>query len=413
MKKILGISLCALFAVSAANAEIASKLYVDQEVGANESAIEGLTTRVNANESAISANEGNITTNTNSITTINGSMTTLTEKVNTLDTNIQGMDAETSGDYVTYVKQENGKVTATGADFETSVTDETVSEIAPTSKAVAAYVKGKVDGLGVSALAGRVIANEEAIAANASDIDTNRTNIGTNTTSIGNLNTSVNTLSGKVTANEEAIAANAGNIGTNTTAIEGINNSMTTLTGKVTANEGSIRTINTTIAGMSENETGSHFIQGVTQSNGTVVATGKNFQETLGATTTDNAPTSKAVADYVKSKMDGLGALAELNEVTSNEITNGTITNNDVAADAGIESGKIAFNSTQTTVFGSGITSDLVADINSNRNNLNAMLGEGTGYDTCKNSPDGCTLVVRNGSFSWEKVARATGETAQ
>ena len=323
MKKILGISLCALFAVSAANANIASEGYVNEKVGSinltgittNANNISALTTRVNGHDTSIQAN---------------------TTKINTLDTAIQGMSqTQTQGDYVTYVKQENGDVTAEGASFDTSVSDTSESNKAPTSKAVAAYVKGKVDGLGVTALTGRVDANETAI-------NTLDGRVDAHDTSITNLTTSVNDHNTRITNNANAI---------------------TTLQARTT----DLKAL--------------------------------AYKDTVATADIDaNAVTSAQIAN---------------DAVTSAKIDDETITNADVATNAQIASSKIAFDPTQTAVFGSGITSNLVADINSNRTNINAMLTEANGYDTCKASTDGCTLVVKNRQFYWEAIKRAEGEGAE
>ena len=314
MKKILGISLCALFAVSAANAEIASTEWVNQKVSGL--AVGALGDRVTANEQDIATNE---------------------TKIGDLDTAIRGMNqTQTQGDYVTYVKQENGDVTAEGASFETSVSDTSESTIAPTSKAVAAYVKGKVDGLGVTALTGRVTTNENDITALTGRVDTTEGTIATHTT---------------------AIAENADKIATNA--------------GDIAANEAAITALQTSTTGLAD----------------------LAYKDTVATADIDaNAVTSAQIAD---------------NAVTTAKIANETITDADISGTAAIATSKIAFEPTQTAALNSGITSNLVADINNNRDNLNAMLSEAGGYDTCKNSTYGCTLVVKGGAFLWEKVTRA------
>ena len=437
MKKILGISLCALFAVSAANANIASQEYVEQVVGAidtsgiqtNATAINGLTTRVAANESAIGTNTTNIQTNAGDINDLkervdghdesiatnaaNISTNTTNIAANTtaisgINTTIDGMDANVTGShFIQGVSQANGKVTPTGKNFETTL-NETTNDNAPTSKAVATYVGEQVSGLNVTALTGRVTTLEGKVGTNETNISTNTTNIGTNTQAIADLNT--------------------------------------------------------TIEGLELRETTGNYVRVVSQAGGQVSATPGTFEGELNSGTTDNAPTSKAVANYVADNaiqsvrsgtnngtiivdetevsVGGLKSFAYKDKVASGDINAGAIMNADISGTAAIESSKIAFSDVQKTVFGSGINSGHVAQISTNARNITDMgtqvttnkenitdlqgrmttaetkignnadaisainsILNATGTEAC-NTAAGCTLVHDSTGFKWEAVKR-------
>lgn len=455
MKKILGISLCALFAVSAANANIASQEYVDEVVGAidisgietNAGNITALDGRVTTSEGKISTLEGKVSTNETNIATNAGNISTNTTNIGANTTAISGINATIAGmtanvtgsHFIQGVSQANGIVTPTGKNFETTLSAST-NDNAPTSAAVATYVDNKVSGLEVGALKDRVEANESAIGTNTTDIATNASDI---TALTGRVDTNEQAINGHTTA----IAENVTKIGENAT--------------KIGANTTAITNLTSDIQGMDLTATTGDYVQVVSQANGTVQATGASFATNV-ATGGDIAPTSTAVVTYVRDnavqsvtsgtndgtiKVDGqevsvaglgsaayedastfanatsLKALAykdtvgtddiDANAVTSAKIADGTIGNADVATDAAIATSKIAFSTQQTAALGSGITSNLVADINSNRTSINAMLTEANGYDTCKASTYGCTLVVKNRQFYWEAIKRAEGEGAE
>lgn len=372
MKKILGISLCALFAVSAANANIASSDWVTQQIG-------------NIDLSGIEANEGAIT-----------------------------------------------------------------------------------------ALTGRVGVNEGKIAQNETDITALEGTVAGHTTSITGINNSMNTLSGKVTANEGNIATNKTNIDTNTEAIAALQESVTGLgdlahEDMVTTNfitDGTIMNADISDTAkiamnkidFSSEQTGaidsgidSVKVGQIATNEGNIAALQGNVAGLKALARKDTVATADIDDSAVTTEKIANDA------VTSAKIDDLTITNDDIAGNAQIASTKIAFSDTQTKVFNSGITGDLVGQITTNMNDISstgtqvsankaditglkermdtaetkigniqttvnnntnainankaaidAMLSQADGYDICKDSTYGCTLVVKGGSFLWEAVSRST-----
>lgn len=465
MKKILGISLCALFAVSAANADIASKLYVDQQVGTNTTNINNLTTRVDGHDTVIdslgtaankdieyfaTAAEGDLaasavqpedvtTGGTNGTIAVNGTdvavkglgtaaytessayaSSSLTTTVNANTGNIstnagkiaainniieQWDDDVSENHFIKGIVQANGKVTATGKNFETDL-QATTNDNAPTSAAVATHVKGAINALNVAATTKDYVkyvgqANGEVVATDADFADA---------------------VDSSITENAPTSAAVASHV-------------------------------KGTIEALDVDATTGQFVTRISQADGKIVASAGDFAEdvTTGGTT---APTSDAVVTYVTNQVQdatpeivtgttpgaisvdgepvavfGLGALATIDTVaaanidanavtetqikdsavTTAKIKDGTITNADIA-DGTITTGKIAFSGAQTNALNSGITYNLVADFTSTKQNLDAMLAERTGYNDCKDSEDGCTLVLDAEGFKWEAVTREEGE---
>lgn len=479
MKKILGISLCALFAVSAANANIAAQSYVDGintnlsglittntnnisanttaignnaaaisenagDISDNATAINGLTTSVNGHNTRITANEGAITGLTTSVaghdTLITGLRTDVDDNAEDISTNagkiaainnvIEQWDDDVSENhFIKGIVQANGKVTATGKNFETTFNAGT-NDNAPTSMAVATYVTGQVN----------------------------------------DINSSVGDLEGRVAQNETDIEGLETRVDENEANIEGLQGTVTEHGTSITNNATAITGINDTIAGMDFGPTDGQYVKVVSQANGTIEATGASFDTSISDQSTDtNAPTSKAVATYVGGAITGvtnnLGALARKNTVgttdidnvavtedkiaddavttakiandavtvdqiatgavtddglannavTTDKIVNDTIMNADINANADIAISKIDFTGAQENALNSGITGDLVAQIGTNQTNIGTLkttvdqhheiLKPSSACSAADNSA-GCTLVIKNGTFSWEAVKR-------
>lgn len=436
MKKILGISLCALFAVSAANANIAAQSYVD---GINTN----LGARITENAGDISDNTTAIGNNASAITTINTKIANMAEDV-------------TTNDFIQGVVQANGTVTATGADFADTVTAE--GTIAPTSAAVATHVEGAINALDVDATNGQFVTRisqvDGKISAGsgsfAGDVTTGGTTAPTSAAVVTYVEGAITGATGELgdLAHQDTVAAGDFDAGAimnadinanaeiastkikftdtqNTVFGSGIDS---TKVGQIATNTGAIAGINTAIEGMELTQTGDHYVKFVAQAGGQVSATTGTFEETLSPEITNNAPSSKAVANYVADNaiqgvttggtdgtilvdnqevaVKGLQAMAYKAAVTSTEITDGAIMNADINANAEIETSKIAFTDRQENALNSGITSTLVGQISTNKTNIETMTGYMTPRDSAACAESGCTLVYKNGNYSWEAIKR-------
>ncbi|MDW3024373.1 MAG: hypothetical protein R8N50_01650 [Alphaproteobacteria bacterium] len=415
MKKILGISLCALFAVSTANANIAAQSYVDGIntnlsglISANTTAINGLTNSVNDHNTRITNNLNAITVNAADIADLDGRVTTNAEGIAENTSDISAL-TNSVNDHNTRITNNLNAITVNAAD--------------------------------IADLDGRVTTNAEGIA------DINDGIAGMNFTGItGQYVTGVSQSGGQLSATGAnfadtvtaggAIAPKSSAVATYVTEqVNGINSSVGALEGRVAANEENIAEIDAEITDMTLPQTGEHYVKFVKQDEGLVSAGTGSFEEILDSGTTDNAPTSKAVANYVADNaiqgvatggtngtilvdnqevaVKGLKSFAYKDKVVAGDITPGAITNTDVAERAAIASDKIAFDDTQLAVFGSGINSGLVAQISTNESaiqsvknvadaNNEALTPEGD----CLTNTDGCTLVYKNGIYSWEAIKR-------
>lgn len=407
MKKILGISLCALFAVSAANADIASKLYVDQEVGANTSSINTLTDRVDGHNTAITNLQG----------TVNRLGTAAYKNIDDFATGAEGdlaASAVQAGDVTTGTN--NGTINVKGNPVAVKGLGTAAYTDSSAYAAAALTETVSTNTTNIGSLTNRVNETESGIASLTTRVNGTESDIGSLTNTVNEHGQNISNNADAITANGALISENTNKINTNTQAINANKQSITELSGTVNEHTTAITNLQTKTTNLKDlaykNTVATADIDASavteTQIKDSAVTTNK-----IGA----NAVTSAKILDgaVTKDKIDASAVATEKiadNAVTTAKIKDGTITNADIA-DGTIETGKINFLPAQTNALNSGITNNLVAQIGNNKDNIDAMLGEGTGYDTCKRSTNGCTLVVKGGSFLWEAITRADGEVEQ
>ena len=220
MKKILTASLVAMMAVTAANADIASTEYVNKAKQAAEATATGyntaMNTRVTSLETDNTKNQGDITKLQADVAAIGGADGSISTQIAAA---VQGLDVDTitvaDGKYVKTVSETDGKVSVTTGDLvgqinENGESKNDTSTVAPTTAAVAGYVKNKlevmtndVDTRITNALSG----TKQDVAGLKLDV----ANLETNSATKEELATQNTTLTGDIaTAKSQAIEAAKG-----------------------------------------------------------------------------------------------------------------------------------------------------------------------------------------------------------
>ena len=150
MKRILTASLVAIMAVTAANADIASTQYVNAKAGTDENGVftfQGVAEGKTNLTEAINA----VANKVNSLSADMGDGGTVSAQISSA---IGGLDVDAitveDGKYVKTVSETDGKVSVTTGDLIGQINEDgenknDTSAVAPTTAAVAGYVKGKMD----------------------------------------------------------------------------------------------------------------------------------------------------------------------------------------------------------------------------------------------------------------------------
>ncbi len=271
MKKIFMASICAIMAVTAANADIASTSYVDDAFR---------------------------------------------------DLTVDQVGAD--GSYIKYVSQDNGEVDATAVPFEESVTDDSLSLNAPSTLAVVGYVKEKTDvisdGIGsaneeIKGLKSRADALEDEVDA-INNADTGiLAQAKADATSKANAAqaaaaTDATTKADKALADAKTYADQA--------EADAIAAAGTAADGKITAAVGALDVTEVTV-------TDGNYFNAYAETDGKISMKEKAFEGTL-ADGIKNAPQTGAVKSYVDAKVSG--QITELDatvNATANQVVTGVV----------------------------------------------------------------------------------------
>ncbi len=307
MKKILTASLVAMMAVSAANADIASTQYVGKSIQALD--VAEVTAADGSYFNAYSETDGKVSmkqktfdttvTSTSKNAPTSGAVSSaITTAVGNLDVAKVTADA---GKYFNAYSETDGKVSMEQKAFDTSVTDDSTSLNAPTTKAVSDFVAGKLKPLseGASSVDGRVTAleglingDEENGVPSIPDLIDEKEDKGTAAGLIGGLDVSEVTAAdgsyfnaysetdGKVSMKQKTFDTTVTSTSKNAPTSGAVSSAITTAVGNLDVSE-------VTAAD------GSYF-NAYSETDGKVSMKQKTFDTTV-TSTSNNAPTSKAV----------------------------------------------------------------------------------------------------------------------
>ena len=225
--------------------------------------------------------------------------------IGTLDVAAVGQD----GSYLKTISETNGKIAATTQSFDTAINANSTDNNVPTSKAVKTYVSQEINSLDVASVGsdggyiktisesdGKISANRQAFdtvinsTSTANNAPTSKAVydfIGTlDVASVGSDGGYIKTISetnGKISAARQPFDTSISSTSTNAPTSKAVYDFIGTLD----------------FAAVGEN---GKYIKTVSETNGKISATTQSFDTTISDTSThNNAPTSKAIYDYLKS----------------------------------------------------------------------------------------------------------------
>ena len=255
----------------------------------------------------ISATRQPFDTSISSTSTANNAPTSkaVYDFIGTLDVAAVGQD----GSYLKTISETNGKIAATTQSFDTAINANSTDNNVPTSKAVKTYVSQEINSLDVASVGsdggyiktisesdGKISANRQAFdtvinsTSTANNAPTSKAVydfIGTlDVASVGSDGGYIKTISetnGKISAARQAFDTSISSTSTNAPTSKAVYDFIGTLD----------------FAAVGEN---GKYIKTVSETNGKVSATTQSFDTTISDTSThNNAPTSKAVSNYIYS----------------------------------------------------------------------------------------------------------------
>ena len=255
----------------------------------------------------ISATRQAFDTSISSTSTANNAPTSkaVYDFIGTLDVAAVGQD----GSYLKTISETNGKIAATTQSFDTAINANSTDNNVPTSKAVKTYVSQEINSLDVASVGsdggyiktisesdGKISANRQAFdtvinsTSTANNAPTSKAVydfIGTlDVASVGSDGGYIKTISetnGKISAARQAFDTSINSTSTNAPTSKAVYDFIGTLD----------------FAAVGEN---GKYIKTVSETNGKVSATTQSFDTTISDTSThNNAPTSKAVSNYIYS----------------------------------------------------------------------------------------------------------------
>ena len=255
----------------------------------------------------ISATRQPFDTSISSTSTANNAPTSkaVYDFIETLDVAAVGQD----GSYLKTISETNGKIAATTQSFDTAINANSTDNNVPTSKAVKTYVSQEINSLDVASVGsdggyiktisesdGKISANRQAFdtvinsTSTANNAPTSKAVydfIGTlDVASVGSDGGYIKTISetnGKISAARQAFDTSISSTSTNAPTSKAVYDFIGTLD----------------FAAIGEN---GKYIKTVSETNGKVSATTQSFDTTISDTSThNNAPTSKAVSNYIYS----------------------------------------------------------------------------------------------------------------
>ena len=275
--------------------------------------------------------------------------------IGTLDVAAVGQD----GSYLKTISETNGKISTTTQSFDTAINADSTDNNVPTSKAVKTYVSQEINSLDVAAVGeagsyiqvvsetnGKISATKKAFKT-AIDSSTTDDNNAPTTAAVKTYTTQA------INALDSSISADDGEY------ISGILQTNGVLTGAVNAFEETLSEvknaptskavydyINQKISNLDVASVGSNggYIQKISESDGKISATRQAFDTSISSTSTaNNAPTSKAVYDFIGTlDVAALGKAGSYIQTVSE--TNGKISATVQAFDTSISSTSTANN---------------------------------------------------------------------
>lgn len=252
--------------------------------------------------------------------------------IGTLDVAAVGQD----GSYLKTISETNGKIATTTQSFDTAINANSTDNNVPTSKAVKTYVSQEINSLDVAAVGeagsyiqvvsetnGKISATKKAFKT-AIDSSTTDDNNAPTTAAVKTYTTQA------INALDSSISADDGEY------ISGILQTNGVLTGTVTAFEETLSEvknaptskavydyINQKISDLDVASVGSDggYIQKISESDGKISANRKAFDTVINSTSThNNAPTSKAVSDYIASYLKSHEKTITLKDAAGNTL---------------------------------------------------------------------------------------------
>lgn len=253
----------------------------------------------------ISATRQPFDTTINSSSTANNAPTSkaVYDFIGTLDVATVGQD----GSYLKTISETNGKISTTTQSFDTAINADSTDNNVPTSKAVKTYVSQEINSLDVDSVGsdggyiktisesdGKISANRQAFdtvinsTSTANNAPTSKAVydfIGTlDVASVGSDGGYIKTISetnGKISAARQAFDTSISSTSTNAPTSKAVYDFIGTLDVASVGSDGG-------------------YIKTISETNGKISATRQAFDTTVSSTST-NAPTSKAICDYLKS----------------------------------------------------------------------------------------------------------------
>ena len=269
---------------------------IDQEIQDRIEEVEAEELRATTRENAIASDlSDEITRATTSEQTIN-------TRIDNLDLNTIGQD----GSYIKTVGQQDGQLSATKQAFDVDMTNATNNN-APTTKNAKDYTDAQVTiennrAIAQETLLGQEIDAEEERALQAEE--TLQANIESEETRAKGVENSLSqAISSETTARTNADTALQSNIDAEETRAKGVETTLSTNIANEEARAREAETaLGTRIDDLDLSQVGANgsYIKLISQEDGRVSASSQAFDTTLGNSSSDNnAPTSKAVKDYV------------------------------------------------------------------------------------------------------------------
>ena len=274
----------------------------------------------------ISATRQPFDTSISSTSTANNAPTSkaVYDFIGTLDVAAVGQD----GSYLKTISETNGKIAATTQSFDTAINANSTDNNVPTSKAVKTYVSQEINSLDVASVGsdggyiktisesdGKISANRQAFdtvinsTSTANNAPTSKAVydfIGTlDVASVGSDGGYIKTISetnGKISAARQAFDTSISSTSTNAPTSKAVYDFIGTLD----------------FAAVGEN---GKYIKTISETNGKVSATTQSFDTTISDTSThNNAPTSKAVSNYIYSYLKSHEKQIKLKDAAGNTL---------------------------------------------------------------------------------------------
>ncbi len=405
MKKIFTVSLVAMMAVTAANADIASTGYVNERTGEQLTGFAAESGNLNAAVNALKTDLGTVSTTAGNAATKTELQTAKQDLQAAIDTEKGRIDAAdlaavgADGSFISSVSQTDGKVAAAPTAFVSQIGDATKdSLVAPQTKAVVDYVGAKMGEINgdMTDILDDISGLESDVGGLADDLEaevTARTNADTA------INSKIGTVAeGKTVVKmiEDAQAAATyddtevrGLISGNTSEINGIKASAYATSGVTAATVAQVETNKTDIANIKTEQT--------TQNNN-ISALQTSLAE--GGATAEAIKAAQSAADKAQGEVDTLEGVVAQNKADATTAAS----NAETAAKTYADEKVAALDSSIAVEAGKVVTGVTVVDGKITASEKMALTALANFPVACSETDTHCALTINDGTLKWEVV---------